>query len=196
MEDAADLDLVCAAFGELGLTAVRIPAVRGGGKTPDFQLFDAHGQLVAHCEVKSPRDTWLTELWKSALPGQNTVGGARPDPVFNRIGRNLLKAAAQLNEYGPAKGIPTIVVLVNHDTAAGFNDLIEVVTGKLLLRGRKYVKTTPVDPKWMVPALASIDAVGWINARRPTQPLWFHTGRSAELGARMVELLGPIAVRI
>ena len=197
MNDNEAEELVCNYFRDSGFGVERIPESPGLGKTPDLRLTDANGVTVAYCEVKSPRDLWLQEQWAKALPGQRIVGGARADPIFNRIGRNLLKAAQQLGEYGPAANIPRIVVIVNRDSAATFNDLIETMTGKLHLGGGKFVRTQPVDPKWMAPVLADVDAVGWINAKRPTKPVWFFTGRSDEFEARTSEMLGQkIEVRI
>jgi hypothetical protein len=197
MNDAHAIELVRAHFESIGFEVELVPERPGLGKTPDLLLRRGAGQTLAYCEVKSPRDNWLKEQWEKAAPGQAIVGGARLDPVFNRIGRNLLKAAKQFEEYVPAAGLPAIVVLVNRDTAASFTDLIETLTGKLHLGGGKFARTRPVDPKWIAPALAGLDAVGWIDAKRPTKPLWFFSGRSPQLEAQATELLGTrIEVRI
>jgi hypothetical protein len=197
LNDKDEIDLVCAHFREEGFVVELIPERPGISKTPDLRLSNSAGNIVAHCEVKSTRDNWLRELWEKAEPGQTSVGGSRPDPVFNRIGRNLLKAAVQFSEYQPSADFPTLVVLVNYDTAASFNDLVETLTGKLLLQGNKFAYTRPVDPSWIAPALAAIDAVGWINARRPMKPVWFFNRRSLDLEKRTTSLLGmKIGVRV
>jgi hypothetical protein len=51
--------------------------------------------LVGFCEVKSPRDDWLDEQLEGAQAFE-IRGGIRKDPTFNRIGRQIEKAASQL----------------------------------------------------------------------------------------------------
>jgi hypothetical protein len=92
------------------------------GRTPDFKIM-RDGKLFAFCEVKSPRDDWLEE------PSGRLVGGARPDPTFNRIARHIGKAASQFHAVNADHALPNILVFVNHADASHRNDLIETLTG-------------------------------------------------------------------
>jgi hypothetical protein len=84
-DETADIDLTHELlFRPRGLALERFsPEEIGRGKTPDRRVFQG-GQLVAFAEIKSPRDDWLDEQLRAAPPGI-VVGGARPDPTFNRI---------------------------------------------------------------------------------------------------------------
>jgi hypothetical protein len=196
MSEESDLALVTAFFvDERKCRVSRIPERPGVTKTPDLLIANADGKTVAHCEVKSPRDDWLDEQWAKAAPNQVIVGGSRNDPIFNRIGRNLIKAARQFVEFDPGNLAPAILVLVNHDDAASFADLIEVVTGKLPVEGGACISTQTVKPGWIKPALDRIDAIGWINARRPGRPLWFFTERDPAMLVAAMETLGVPGLR-
>jgi hypothetical protein len=94
-DETADIDLTDELlFRPRGLVLERFsPEEIGRGKTPDRRVFQG-GQLVAFAEIKSPRDDWLDEQLRAPPPG-TVVGGARPDPTFNRIARQVQKAARQ-----------------------------------------------------------------------------------------------------
>jgi hypothetical protein len=85
--------------------------------------------FAGFCEVKSPRDDWLDEQLEQAPP-MTLVGGARRDPTFNRIARNVEKAVRQFDAVNPDHDVPNVLVLVNHDDNSGFADLHETLTGQ------------------------------------------------------------------
>lgn len=99
-----------------------------GGKTPDFRVF-RNGEFLFYCEVKSsPKDRWLDEQLNSAAPGE-LVGGARKDPIFNRLTSDIHDAAKQFDAVNKDQKHPNILALVNHDDMCGFNDLLAILTG-------------------------------------------------------------------
>jgi hypothetical protein len=66
-----------------------------GGQTPDFKM-DKDGTLRGYCEIKSPRDDWIFEQFANVPQGSlsgTIVGGARPDPTFNNLARQIERAA-------------------------------------------------------------------------------------------------------
>lgn len=127
-DEQPDLDLVSAYLAARGLSAERFSqAETQAGKTPDFQVCQ-DGTLRAYCEVKSPNDPWLDDLLDEAPP-LTLVGGARPDPTFNRLARLLSKADAQFTAVNPAHEELNILAYVNHDNKSNYNDLRETVTG-------------------------------------------------------------------
>jgi hypothetical protein len=127
-----DIEQVKAMFSERGLEAVEYSGEGVGSReTPDLEI-RLDGELVAYCEVKSPgQDTWLEDQFARAEPGE-IVGGARDDPIFNRLSTHIYKAAKQLDTVNPDRTVPNILVMVNHDNASGPSDLYETVTGHFL----------------------------------------------------------------
>ena len=119
--------------GPAGIMLERIEATSEGAR-PDFRLVSWRG-FAGFCEVKSPRDDWLDEQLEQAPP-LTVVGGARSDPTFNRIARNIEKAVRQFDAVNPDHGVPNVLVLVNHDDNSGFADLCETLTGQFPLRQR------------------------------------------------------------
>lgn len=98
------------------------------GKTPDFRVF-RNGEFLFYCEVKSsPEDRWLDEQLNSAAPGE-LAGGARSDPIFNRLTADIHEAVKQFDAVNKDQGHPNILALVNHDDMCGFNDLLGILTG-------------------------------------------------------------------
>jgi hypothetical protein len=57
------------------------------------------------------------------------VGGARPEPIYNRISAQIHNAVGQLDAVNPAMDHPNLLAIVNGDKGAGFTDLIQVLTG-------------------------------------------------------------------
>jgi hypothetical protein len=123
-----DLDLVAAYLADRSLSAERFSSAETQvGRTPDFRV-RKQGEVVAYCEVKSPNDPWLDDLLEDAPP-LTLVGGARPDPTFNRLSRLLTKADTQFTAVNPARTELNILAYVNHDNASSYNDLRETLTG-------------------------------------------------------------------
>jgi hypothetical protein len=111
-----------------GFRVARIGADRFA-KTPDFRLLK-DGKLVAYCEVKTfERDVWLDRMLVEA-PSGSLAGGARPDPVYNRISNAIHTAAKQLASANQDHGMLNILVLMNRDNRAKYQDLVSVTTGK------------------------------------------------------------------
>jgi hypothetical protein len=97
-------------------------------KTPDFRL-SREGVELAFCEVKSfQRDAWLEDQLKSARAGE-LVGGLRPDPIFNRISNAVHTAFKQFESVNSDHRLLNFLFLVNHDTSAGYKDLVRTLTG-------------------------------------------------------------------
>jgi hypothetical protein len=112
-----------------GLTVERFSkAETRTGKTPDFRVF-RNGEFLFYCEVKSsPKDKWLDEQLYNAAPGE-LVGGARNDPIFNRLTSDIHQAVKQFDAVNKQQKHPNILALVNHDDMCGFNDLLAILTG-------------------------------------------------------------------
>lgn len=100
------------------------------GKTPDFRVF-RNEEFLFYCEVKSSlEDRWLDKQLDSAAPGE-LVGGARNDPIFNRLTKDIHEAAKQFDAVNEDQRHPNVLALVNHDDMCGFNDLLGILTGNL-----------------------------------------------------------------
>lgn len=103
------------------------PELRAG-KTPDFRV-SRDGLFLFYCEVKSIlKDQWLDNQLAEAVPGA-IAGGARQDPVFNRLTGDIHGASQQLLAVNKDINHPNVLVFVNHDDMCGFNDLLSVLTG-------------------------------------------------------------------
>ena len=127
-EESVDLDIAVAILQSYGLTLKRFTKVEiRRGKTPDFRVMRGEN-LVAFCEVKSPRDDWLDTQREEATHG-GIVGGHRKDPVFNRLSRIVEKATSQFDAVNASRDVPNILILINHDDMSYFGDLRETVTG-------------------------------------------------------------------
>lgn len=114
---------------ERGFTVERFSKTeRRAGKTPDFRVL-RNGAFLFYCEVKSsPEDQWLDEQLSSAAPGE-LAGGARSDPIFNRLTKDIHEAVKQFNAVNKDQRHPNVLALVNHDDMCGFNDLLGILTG-------------------------------------------------------------------
>ncbi len=98
------------------------------GKTPDFRVLKGN-EFQFCCEVKSsPKDRWLDRQIEDA-PLYTVVGGARKDPRFNRLAADIHDAVKQFDAVNADRAHPNVLVLINHDTQCGFNDLLAVLTG-------------------------------------------------------------------
>lgn len=113
----------------LGLTVARFDkeAMRHG-PTPDFRVM--YGTALAfYCEVKTVQeDDWLEQELAQVPPG-TVAGGARPDPTFNRLSTHIHGAVKQFDAVNQDCVHPNVLAFVNHDSHAGINDLVSVLTG-------------------------------------------------------------------
>jgi hypothetical protein len=103
-------------------------------KTPDFRVYQG-SEMAFFCEVKSAaEDEWLNRQLDSAPAGM-LVGGARHDPIYNRIENKIHEAIKQFDAVNPIQAHPNVLVLVNHDRHADKSDLEAVLTGSIPLQG-------------------------------------------------------------
>lgn len=108
-------------------------------KTPDFRVFK-DDRFVLFCEAKHVQyDDWLDKLMDDAPP-MTFVGGARPDPVYNRLTTHIHNAAKQLKAVNPDRKFPNVLVFTNSDHHCGMSDLRSVLTGNF------YSESGSVDP--------------------------------------------------
>jgi len=141
------------------------------GRTPDFKIM-RDGKLFAFCEVKSPRDDWLEEQIDSAPYGQ-LVGGARPDPTFNRIARHIGKAASQFHAVNADHALPNILVFVNHADASHRNDLVETLTGTFETESGERIPTVRhISEGRLGKVREQIDLYIWIDRKTSSVSLY------------------------
>lgn len=90
-------------------------------KTPDLKVFN-NDDFAFYCEIKEiAKDNWL--------------GGAKLDPIPNRISDDIHTAIKQFESVNPDLEHPNVLAFVNNDDRCGSLDLIGVLTGHLLLEG-------------------------------------------------------------
>ena len=65
----------------------------------------------------------------SVRPGE-LAGGVRNDPIYNRIANAIHTAARQLVSANPDHETLNILVLVNRDKQAKYQDFVSITTGK------------------------------------------------------------------
>ncbi len=164
-DEQTDLDLVVEYLVGRGLSAERFShAEMLTGRTPDFRV-RRDGAVVAFCEVKSPNDPWLDGLLDDA-PAMTVVGGARPDPIFNRLARLIAKAETQFASVNPAHAELNILAIVNHDGASHFGDLVETLTGYFhAADGKKYPTMQHIAEGRIGEAQRRIDAFLWFDGK-------------------------------
>jgi len=93
------------------------------------------------------------------------VGGARPDPVFNRMARHVEKAATQFDGANKDRLLPNILVFVNHDDASGFGDLVETLTGHFHASdGKRYPTVTHISRR-ITGAAGTVDLYVWVDVK-------------------------------
>ena len=125
----ADEDRVSRYLEQHHLTTVRFSKQEmRESKTPDFRVL-LDDSVIFFCEVKSSlRDRWLDKRLEAVQPG-DLAGGARNDPIFNRLTSDIHDSVKQFDAVNSGLEYPNVLALVNHDDMCGFNDLIAVVTG-------------------------------------------------------------------
>jgi hypothetical protein len=190
LAETADIDLAYELlFRQRGLVLERFSAEEiGRGKTPDRRVMQ-DGHLVAFAEIKSPRDDWLDEQLRAAPPGAQ-AGGARLDPSFNRIARQVQKAARQFKAVNPSRDYPNILVLVNHDIAGRYGDLHETLTGEFhASTGERFETMKYISEGSIANAKMETDLYVWISARdRRLEGYVFNEAATPDHVARLCEL--------
>ena len=107
-------------------------------RTPDFRVFSGR-ELAFYCEVKTAQeDEWLDQQLAKVPPG-TIAGGARNDSTYNRVSGYVHSAVGQFDAVNPAMTSPNVLAIVNGDTAAGFTDLIQVLTGNAYCESGKVI---------------------------------------------------------
>ena len=92
-------------------------------KTPDRRVYRGR-ELVFLLEIKEiAEDNWL--------------GGARPDPVFNRLTDDIHEAVKQFDSVNPNRKVANVLAFVNRDPMCGSEDLRGVLTGSALTSSGK-----------------------------------------------------------
>jgi hypothetical protein len=162
-DEQPDLKLVADWLGSHGLITERYSRHETQtGKTPDFRV-KRNNELIAYCEVKSPNDPWLDEQLAGAPPF-TLVGGARPDPTFNRLARLINKAKEQFTTVNQDRAALNILAYVNHDEHSGLHDLQEVLTGHFqAVDGMRYPTMLHISNGIIGAAKQVIDAYAWFD---------------------------------
>jgi hypothetical protein len=162
----------------------------GRGKTPDRRVLQG-GHLVAFAEIKSPRDDWLDDQLREA-PAGTLVGGTRFDSTFNRIARQVQKAARQFKAVNPSRDHPNILVLVNHADGACYRDLRETLTGEFeASTGQRLASMKNISDGSIANAKMETDLYVWISARdRRLEGYVFNQGAEPDHVARLCDLFG------
>lgn len=188
--EEADLALVEALIaGPAGFCLQRIAAA-SHQKQPDFEMISWRG-LAGYCEVKSPRDDWLDEQLENAAEW-TIVGGARPDPTFNRVARHILKAVEQFDAVNPDHDLPNVLVFVNHDHNSGFADMCETITGHIRSdSGQVYLTMLPIAEGLLGEKRKHVDLYVWIDACRTPRRIggWLMTDVKPDHTATLRTLL-------
>jgi hypothetical protein len=159
------------------------------GRTPDFRVLRLDN-LVAYCEVKSPRDDWLDNQLDEAPPF-TIVGGGRPDPIFNRIARHVAKAETQFDAVNADRSVLNLLAFVNHDAMSHFADLRETLTGMFHAEGGERFQIMPhISERWIGEAKRRIDLFVWINQKENRIEGYVFNEESGERVVRVCDLLG------
>jgi len=191
-DEASDVSLVeRLIFGQPGITLQRFEDREiVAGSTPDFKVLRC-ANLVAFCEVKSPRDDWLEGQIMAVPPGQ-IAGGVRSDPTFNRLARHVKKAASQFNAVNAGRAVPNILVFVNHADASHAGDLIETLTGTCLTDSGERIPTVRrhISERWIGQARHQIDLYIWIDRKTSSVQYLFNDEASTPVVAGLCDLLG------
>lgn len=163
--ERADLAIVKGILLSYGLSPQRFnKAEIRSGRTPDYRLLRGD-DLVAYCEVKSPRDDWLDNQLESAAPG-TIVGGLRNDPTFNRLARMIETAVSQFDAVNASRSVPNILFFVNHDDLSNYGDLRETLTGMFFAKsGSRDPTVKNVSEGKIKDAKFRIDAYVWFDRR-------------------------------
>src|SRR3990170_3202762 len=118
-----DESRVAALLNSKGLRVERFSNVeRQQSRTPDFRVFRGN-QLAFFCEVK----TMAPDDIEKQLEKAPFVGGAQPDPTFNRLTGKIHDAVQQFDAVNSSMEYPNVLALVNHDQSVDLNDLYAVL---------------------------------------------------------------------
>lgn len=133
------------------------------GKTPDCRVY-RDGAFSFYLEIKE-------------VASSHWLGGARPDPVFNRLTDDIHTAVKQFDAVNPDHDEPNVLAIVNNDQACGSLDLIGVVTGHAMLQGGG---TAPIYQSFSEGRIRD-------EKRRVDLFLWYDSRKSDQLFFTMFE---------
>lgn len=195
--EAADIalmrDLI---FDNAACTLVPAPeAERLARKMPDFRVMCGDA-LAGFVELKSPRDDWLDDKFAeaeamSAYERPEIVGGGRDDPIWNRLGRLVKKAAKQFAAVADEGDVPHILVIVNHDDATRMEDLRVTFRGyEISDQGTRFDTWPGAAEGVRKAACPHIDFIVFIDAGRRAVLGYMESVDRPELAARAREIVG------
>ena len=190
-DEAADLAIVCRLlFAERGIVLERYSKAEiREGRTPDYKMMLAE-HLVGFCEVKSPRDDWLDQQLEGAQDFE-IRGGMRKDPIFNRIARQIEKAASQFGAVNSSHELPNVLVFVNHDVASNAHDLKETLTGDFhAATGDRFATVKNVSEGKLKAVKDRIDLFIWIDCKTDQIQLWFFNAANMHHVRKLCSLFG------
>lgn len=122
--------------------------------TPDFKVFQ-DGQFKFFCEVKTFED--------------EDFDGVKEDRTYDRIGDKLHEAVGQFNSVNPDRQYPNVLVYVNHDRQADYQDMESAFEGFVLPSGNCLTFLRPIVEYRLKDERKEIDLGVWIN---PDQSLY------------------------
>ena len=150
-----------------GLKTRRVP--RTSAKTPDLELLDEEGAVVAICEVKTA-----------------TANSDSPDLV-RRVEGHIQKAVGQLNSNGRPPDVLRFLIIVNRDGMSDFGDLREALTKHFFTDdGRAFRTRVPI--RRLDFAIGEIDASGWVEPGTKF-PVWVAHGEVGSDRAKRVQAM-------
>lgn len=174
----ADEERIGGFLADYGLAADRFQKSEiGSGKTPDFRVRRPDSEeLLFYCEVKSIReDDFLDRRLDEAEPGE-LAGGARKDPIFNRLTDDIHQAVKQFAAVNAELARPNVLAFVNHDRMCGFLDLIGVLTGNFMAEGGRAIPSYRLYSEGRIKdEKASIHLFLWLDDFRPHRLLFGQT---------------------
>lgn len=142
------------------------------GKTPDFRVY-FNDNLIFYCEVKNAQeDMWINEKLKKATPGE-IVGGARTDPIFNRLSAHIHKARKQFEAVNKEENLPNVLAFYNEDQQSDFYDLLAVTTGNFFSEDGEVFPIYKKFSEGRIKAdINKIHLFIWIDAHNPPRFLF------------------------
>ncbi len=158
------------------------------GKTPDFRVFQ-NGNFQFYCEVKAiPKDRWLAEQLNNAGPCE-LAGGARNDPIFNRLTTDIHTAVKQFDSVNLDQMHPNVLAFLNHDGMCRFNDLLGILTGNFFSdNGAVHPIYKQFSHGRIKDEKLKVHLYIWLDAHKPNRLLFNQT--NANHCARLCALFG------
>lgn len=173
-DERADIALARRVLFDLHHLRLEPVKKRRDEKGPDFKIMRGQ-ELVAYCEVKSPRDDWILE------PSKNENPAIRKDPFYRNLAKQIETAVMQFEAVNPGHAVPNVLVFVNHALDKDRRDLRMVFEGLPVPGGAPIPVVAKQDQ--MREAAKQIDLFFWIDAREPLWPKPLHAANAVQLNA-------------